>query len=187
VSEPRFDLAARLSARLANLGQDYCIFTRGERDFAISVSAAREVLTGEAVTTVPQAPPTLVGVLNLRGMVLPLVRLDSLLGMATRPYTPTDHILVLSSDEADVGLVVDRVRDVRSIDPAEIKEYPEGTAAGRLLRGYWPSTTGLVTVLEAKTIIPEAVAAVSVRFQQRLAGQGDRSPAPAGAVPLSNE
>lgn len=182
MSERRFDLAARLSARLANLGQDYCIFTRGDREFALSVSAAREVLTGETVTLVPQAPPTLVGVLNLRGMVLPLVRLDSLLGMATRPYTSADHILVLSSDEADVGLVVDRVRDVRSIDPDDIKEYPAGTASGHLFRGYWPSSTGLVTVLEAKAIIPEAVAAVSVRFQQRLTGHGDQSPQPAGAV-----
>lgn len=125
MSGERFDLAARLSARLAHLGQDYCLFTRGPREFAISVSAAREVLTGEAATSVPQAPPTLVGVLNLRGAVLPLVRLDSLLGMPTRPYAATGHILVLTNDAIEIGLVVDRVRDVRSIDSAAIEPYPQ--------------------------------------------------------------
>lgn len=163
-----FNLADRLKARLANLGQDYCIFTRSEREFAASVTAAREVLTGEVATPIPQAPAALVGVLNLRGEVLPLVQLDSLLGIPTRPYTPGDQIVVLSANDVDIGLVVDRVRDVRAIAPTDITAYPDGSPTAHLCRGYWSSPTGLVSVLDPTKLIDAAVRAVSTRFQQRL-------------------
>lgn len=178
-----FNLAARLTARLANLGQDYCVFTRSEREFAATVNAAREVLTGEPATLVPQAPAALVGVLNLRGEVLPLVQLDSLLGIPTRSYTAGDQIVVLSSGDIDIGLVVDRVRDVRAIPPAEIAEYPSGSPASHLCRGYWPSPTGLVSVLDPAKVIAAAVRAVSQRFQQRPSGQDTTAPAASSLSP----
>lgn len=187
MNDDRFNLAARLSARLANLGQDYCIFTRSGRDFALNVSAAREVLTGEPATPVPQAPPALVGVLNLRGEVLPLVQLDSLLGIATRPYTAGDQIVVLSTVDMDIGLVVDRVRDVRAIDNGEVTEYPSDTPAYHLCRGYWASPTGLVAVLDPQKVIREAVKAVSLRFQQRVPGRASEASRTVSAVAPSHE
>ena len=185
MSEAHFDLAARLSARLAHLGEDYCIFTRSGRDFGISVSAAREVLTGEVATPVPQSPPSLIGVLNLRGEVLPLVQLDSLLAMPPRPYSPGDQIVVLTVGDVDIGLVVDRVRDVRSIDAGEVKEYPSGTTANHLFRGYWQSSTGVVTVLDAEKLVAQAVATVSERFHQRPTARVQETTA--NTVPPSNE
>jgi purine-binding chemotaxis protein CheW len=188
VSSERFSLAARLKARLAHLGQDYCIFTCSGRDFAVSVSAAHEVLAGEAATPVPQAPDALVGVINLRGEVLPLVQLDSLLGMATRPYVAGNQIVVVSSGEiGDVGLVVDRVRDVRSIDPKEITSCPTDAPGHRLCRGDWHSQTGIVAVLDAEKVIAEAVKTISVRFQQRVSGRNGDIPARVGVVSMSNE
>ena len=166
MSEAHFDLAARLSARLAHLGEDYCIFSRGGRDFGISVQVAREVLTGEPVTPVPQSPPSLVGVLNLRGEVLPLVQLDTLLNMPPRPYAPGDQILVLSCGDVDIGLVVDRVRDVRSIDESEMTEYPTSASDAHLLRGAWSTATTVVGVLDADKLVAEAVTAVNTRFHQ---------------------
>ncbi len=182
MSKGRFDLAARLSARLAHLGQDYCIFTCGGRDFAASVVAAREVLPGEEATPVPQAPPALVGVLNLRGQVLPLVQLDSLLDMPARPYAADDQILVLSAADVDIGLVVDRVRDVRTIDDTEIQPHPSGTPAQHLFRGCWASPMGVVTVLDAEKVVNEAVRTVSVRFQQRVSGRDAQASRTAAAV-----
>ncbi|HVN86027.1 MAG TPA: chemotaxis protein CheW [Candidatus Binatia bacterium] len=187
MSDAHFDLAARLSARLAHLGEDYCIFTRGGRDFGISVQVAREVLTGEPVTPVPQSPPSLVGVLNLRGEVLPLVQLDTLLDMPTRPYTPGDQIVVLSSHEVDIGLVVDRVRDVRSIDEHEIQAHPSGAAHAHLLRGIWSAATAVVTVLDADQLIAAAVDSVNTRFQQRPHWYRDAAASAAGVTTQSNE
>ena len=188
MSSGRFSLAARLKARLAHLGQDYCIFARSGRDFAVSVSAAHEVLAGEAATPVPQAPAALVGVLNLRGEVLPLVQLDSLLGMPARPYAVGNQIVVVSSAAiGDVGLVVDRVRDVRSIDPKEVAACPTGEPGHRLCRGDWRSQTGVVAVLDAEKLIAEAVNTIGARFQQRVSGRNGDAQRRAGAILIRNE
>lgn len=188
MSSEQFSLAARLKARLAHLGQDYCIFARSGRDFAVSVSAAHEVLAGEAATPVPQAPAALVGVLNLRGEVLPLVQLDSLLGMPPRPYAAGNQIVVVSSDEiGDVGVVVDGVRDVCSIDQKEITPCPAGEPGHRLCRGDWRGPTGVVAVLDAEKLVAEAVKTVSLCFQQRQSGHYGGTPGRAGAVSMSNE
>jgi purine-binding chemotaxis protein CheW len=161
VSEAESELAARLSARLAHLGQDYCIFTRSGRDFALGVEAAREVLTAEPATPVPQAPSLLVGVINLRGEVLPLVQIDSLLNLPTRSYALGDQILVVSVEDVDMGLVVDRVRDLRSIDSNEIQPHPRRSAGSSLFRGYWPGSTGAVNIVDAHRLIEEVVRAVN--------------------------
>jgi|JRYF01.1.fsa_nt_gb purine-binding chemotaxis protein CheW len=160
-----FDIGDQLTARLAQLGQEHCVFARQEHLFAVSVSAAREVLIGEAITPVPQAPPVLVGVLNLRGEVLPIVRLDPLLDLPSQPPTSEDQILVLSYRGTDVGVIVDRVREVRPIDPKEITALPDSTAAHRLYRGAWPGPMGTVIVLDAAGLVSAAAELVSAGFR----------------------
>ncbi|MBI3784129.1 MAG: chemotaxis protein CheW, partial [Deltaproteobacteria bacterium] len=112
VLAPIFDVGDQLHARMAQLGQEHCVFARSGQLYAVGVGAAREVLIGESLTTVPQAPEGLVGVLNLRGEVLALLRLDTLLDLPTRPYVAAgDPVLVLSCSGIDLGVIVDRVRE----------------------------------------------------------------------------
>jgi purine-binding chemotaxis protein CheW len=187
MSSDGFSLAARLRARPARLEQDYCVFTRSGRDFAVSVSAAHEVVAGKAVTQVPQAPVALIGVVNLRGEVLPLLQLDSLLGMPPQPYSAGSQIVVVSSNDVDVGLLVDRVRDVRAIDAREITPCPTGEPGHRLCCGDWRSPTDIVAVLDAEKLVAEAINTISVPLQRRLSCCGGGNPGPLGAVPLGNK
>ena len=186
MSSERFSLAARLRARPAGREKDYCVFARSGRDFAVSVSAAHEMVAGKAVTQVPRAPAALIGVVNLRGEVLPLVQLDSLLGMPLQPYSAGYQILVVSSDDVDVGLLVDRVCDVRSIDPKEITPCPAGEPGHRLCRGDWRGPTGVVAVLDAEKLVAEAINTISVSLQRLLSCRGGDDPGPLGAVPFGN-
>lgn len=160
-----FDMGDQLSARLAQLGQEHCVFARQRQLFAVSVSAAREVLIGEMITPVPQAPPALVGVLNLRGEVLPIVRLDPLLDLPVQPPTVEDQILVLSCHGVDVGVIVDRVREVRPIDPKEITAIPESLAPHHLYRGVWQGPAGAVIVLDAMALVSTAADVVCAGFR----------------------
>jgi purine-binding chemotaxis protein CheW len=187
VSTEHFNLAARSRAQPAARKQDYCVFTRSGRDFAVSVSAAHEVVAGKAVTQVPQAPVTLIGVVNLRGEVLPLLQLDSLLDMPSQPYSAGSQIVVVSSDDLEVGLLVDRVRDVRAIDAREITPCPEGEPGHRLCLGAWHSPTDIVAVLDAEKLIAEAVNTIRVPFQRRPSCRGADNPGPPDAVPLGNK
>jgi purine-binding chemotaxis protein CheW len=166
-----FDVSDQLSTRLAQLGQEHCVFLRNDQAFAVGVAAAREVLIGESITPVPQAPKALVGVLNLRGEVLPLVRLDTLLDQPSGRQLADDQILVLSCSGVDLGIIVDRVREVRPIDPKDIKSMPAGGPSHRLFKGCWEGPTGRTIILDSDGLVAAAVAVVNRGFRERRTSQ----------------
>jgi purine-binding chemotaxis protein CheW len=156
------------TAKRKERGRDHCFFSRGEYELALPVSAAREMLTGENVTRVPQAPPHLVGVINLRGEVLPLLQIDGWLDLPAQPYSPTDQIVVVGANDVLVGLVVDRVRDVHPIDEREIRPYSMVGKARRPFRGRWLADIREVLVLDAEAVVDEAVRLSAEGFRRTL-------------------
>lgn len=163
------DVGNQLTERLAQLGLEHCIFARNGQLFAVPVSAAREVLYDETPAPVPQAPDILVGVINLRGEVLPLVQFDLLVHFEPRVFTPEDHVLVLSADNVHMGLVVDRVREVRPINPKGVRP-PEAEESGRShIKGYWEGPMGKVSILDPHSLAREAVRLTQEGFQRRRA------------------
>ncbi len=165
-TEGALDVDAQLSARLAQLGQEHCIFSRHGQVYALSVSTAREVLMSERVTPVPRAPATLVGVLNLRGEVLPLVYLDALLQLPFRAYGSDDQVLVLASNNVWVGIVVDKVRDVRPINPKEVTAVPASIPIHPVYKSYWNGTGDSVIILDGDTLVAAATTLVSRGLQE---------------------
>ncbi len=163
--------APSAQVRRSHSGDDHCVFDCGGQVFAASLSAIREVLTGKLATPIPQAPTLLVGVVELRGDVLPAIQLSVLLGMPARSYTPAHQILVLSSNETQLGLVVDRVRSVRAIDPAQIVAGANGALPAQLARGSWASTAGPVTVLDPDQLVALARRIVSFHLQHTQSGR----------------
>jgi len=156
--------------RASGSTEDHCVFECSGRVFAISLAAVREVLSGKLATPVPQAPPALVGVVELHGDVLPVVQPTALLGMVTRPYTPADPIVVLSSRDVKIGLAVDRVRHVRAIDPTSLT-----SATHDCYRGWWAGSTPPVAVLDVDAVVSRAVRVVAAQLQDALPG-ATRSP-----------
>ncbi len=163
---PTVDVADQLTERLAQLGQEHCVFTRNGELFAVPVSAAREVLFDEVPAPVPRAPEILLGVINLRGEVLPLVRFDLLLGFEPRPFTPEDHVLVLSVENVHMGLVVDRVREVRPISPKDVRPASAAEVGRPHVKGFWEGPTGVVYILDPQSLARQAVAMTQEGFQQ---------------------
>jgi len=142
---------------------ELCLFDRGERALAVPVNTAREVLTGEVITSVPQAPAHLIGAVNLRGEILPLLRIDEWLDLPVCEFGAADQVLVVESGDVRIGILVDRVRDVRAVPKKDVQGLG---AAGGLFRGYWASPEGLVTVLEPERLIEEAVSRTAERFRR---------------------
>jgi chemotaxis signal transduction protein len=157
--------AAGSSDRPIGTTEDHCVFECSGRVFAISLAAVREVLSGKLATPVPQAPPALVGVVELHGDVLPVVQPTALLAMVTRAYTPADPIVVLSSRDIKIGLAVDRVRHVRAIDPTSLT-----AATHDCYRGWWAGSTPPVAVLDVDAVVRRAVRMVATHLQDALPG-----------------
>lgn len=156
---------ARDEPAAVHASSDYCIIECSEQVFAVGLGAVREVLSGKLATAVPQAPPALVGVVELHGDALPVVQLSALLGMSTRPYTPANPVLVLSSHNTTIGVAVDRVRHVRAIAPASITP-----ATHDFFSGWCTGTTSAVAVLNPEALVAHAMRTIAASFQPGRAG-----------------
>lgn len=146
---------------------DYCVFHRGDRGFAISTGLAKEVIEGRTLTPVPHAPPELLGALNLRGEVVPLVSLDSFLDIPPRPLSRGDALLVLALEDSRFAAVVDRVATVKHFSPWEIRREVEGEPSpGPLVRGYTGTQEERLVVLDGETLIRTVVQRVADGFRR---------------------
>jgi len=96
-----------VSQQLATAGDVLTFSLNGER-FRLPSGQIMEILRPRPVTRVPNAPPSLLGVSNLRGSVLPVISLARLLGLAAAPATPTTRVVVVDTGRP-VGIVVDQV------------------------------------------------------------------------------
>jgi len=169
---PEWGPAAReeLAPRRTEGSEEYCIFTRGARELALPISAAREMLGGdESLTRVPQSPPHLIGVLNLRGDLLPVVCIDSWLGLPERSLALSDQIVVIDRGVATLGIVVDRVRDVRTLQNRDIR--PDA-AQGPIFRGTWEGVEERIAILDAERLVERAVELAADGFRRAYGGSG---------------
>jgi len=90
-----------------------CLVSLGGESFAIDLSHVREVFKLESITPVPGMPPSLVGVANLRGTVIPIADLRPSLGVSG-PATPK-YAVVVQQGAQQVGIMIDEVPEIRTI------------------------------------------------------------------------
>ena len=106
-------------------------FRVGERVFAMDIMGIREILRSCVVTPVPNAPPGVAGVLNLRGALLPVVDLHRALLRSDSDEVREEAKLVVARAAGRVaGVQVDQVLEVVSVDVSELNPVPGGDAAG---------------------------------------------------------
>jgi len=93
-------------------------------EFAIDIQCVREIRRWSDATTLPGAPEYVLGVINLRGTVLPVVDLARRLDLQTKAPDPRDVVIVVDDDRRVVGLRVDTVSDILSLAEAEMTPAP---------------------------------------------------------------
>ncbi len=117
-----------MNEKKSNQINSYLTFMLGEEEFAAHVSKVLNILEMTRVTKVPNAPAYMKGVINLRGMVLPVVDTRVKFGMDATDYTDKTCIVVMDLDMdgeiVHVGALVDEVVAVLEIDNTEIKPPP---------------------------------------------------------------
>lgn len=104
-------------------------FTLGMETYGVDILRVQEIRGWSPVTRVPQSPPHVLGVLNLRGSIVPIVDLRMRFRLEQAEYTAITVIIVLSVETThgrrDLGVVVDGVSDVIDINAADIKPAPD--------------------------------------------------------------
>jgi purine-binding chemotaxis protein CheW len=103
-------------------------FSLGAENFGVDILRVREIRGWTPVTRIPKVPPHVLGVLNLRGSIVPIMDLRVRFSLPEAEFTPLTVIIVLSvkspQGQREFGLVVDGVSDVVDINAENLKETP---------------------------------------------------------------
>ena len=115
---------------MKNDSTSYLTFALGDEKFAIPVDLVQEVVEFGQVTKVPNAPAYMLGIINLRGRVLPLLDTKLKLGLSATTLSHKSRIMILDLQLADdknlqIGAMVDLAKEVVEISESEIQEAPE--------------------------------------------------------------
>jgi purine-binding chemotaxis protein CheW len=118
------------TARTEHLAGKYLTFRLHDEFYGINVLHVREIIRLAAITAVPEMPPYVRGVINLRGKIIPVADLRVRFGFAAAPRTDLTCIVVVKVKLADdktapMGLIVDSVEEVINIAAADIEETPD--------------------------------------------------------------
>lgn len=134
----------------------FVAFRLDREEFGLPVASVREVLRVGELTRVPQAPPHIRGVTNVRGSILPVVEVRTRIGLAPLDPGPAARIVVLEIGERALGLLVDRVTHVVKVKATEIEPPPAEIVSARTdyVVGVAKRPSGLLVLLDpAKTLV----------------------------------
>jgi purine-binding chemotaxis protein CheW len=102
----------------------YLTFQVGPEEYGIEIFKVREIIGMLPITPVPGSPPEMIGVINLRGKVIPVISVRTRFGMPAAEAHPHNVIIVVENRKGEIGLAVDRVAEVARFTEAETEAPP---------------------------------------------------------------
>jgi purine-binding chemotaxis protein CheW len=142
--------AAGAAASSAGAGgvKQFISFRIGGEEYAIDIMAVREIKGWTETTSLPNQPQYILGVMNLRGTIVPVFDLRRRFGMGLTEASRSHVVIIVAVLDRIVGLLVDAVSDILTIDSSEIRPVPEmdrGISADFL--------SGIVSINETMVVI----------------------------------
>ena len=104
---------------------EFLSFTLGDEEYGIDIQKVQELRGYDAVTRIANAPEFIKGVVNLRGIIVPIIDMRIRFGIGTPSYDQFTVVIVLNIAGRVVGMVVDSVSDVITLSQEQIKPAPE--------------------------------------------------------------
>jgi purine-binding chemotaxis protein CheW len=113
------------------------VFTLAHEQYGIEVDAVKTIERMTPMTRVPKTPDFVKGVINLRGIVVPVIDLRGRFNLPETAYTNDSRIIIVAVNEMEVGMIVDAASDVVDVDGDAIVDPPEvvGGIKAKYLRG----------------------------------------------------
>ncbi len=121
----------------AGIGDEYLTFSLGDEEYAVDILKVQEIRGYENVTRLPDSPNFIKGVINLRGVIVPIVDLRLKFELGHAKYDELTVMIILNLGSRVVGIVVDSVSDVVRLPSTDIKPSPDlgGAVDTRHLKG----------------------------------------------------
>jgi len=131
------------------MSHEFITFEIGDRRLGIDIMAIREIRAWSPATPLPNSPPHVRGVVNLRGVVLPVLDLSQRLGWGTTEPSGRHVIIVVRIGEQLQGIIVDAVSDIVTLAPEQLQAVPDvgQTQAAAFLDGIATIDGRLIMIL----------------------------------------
>ena len=105
-------------------GGEFLTFTLGKEEYGMDILKVQEIRGYDAVTAIANTPAFIKGVINLRGIIVPIIDLRIKFNLGKVDYNELTVVIILSLNKRVVGVVVDSVSDVLTLKPDQIKAAP---------------------------------------------------------------
>ena len=151
--------------------QQFLTFKLAGEEYGVGILTVQEIRGWSAVTAIPHSPPWVLGVIDLRGVVVPVIDLRRRFELAPATFGPATVVIVIrvatGAEERTVGLVVDAVSEVYDIDPSAFRQLPDlgSSAAGEVVNGLAHADGKTVILLDAAQLAACATSAPQTAVQ----------------------
>jgi purine-binding chemotaxis protein CheW len=133
----------------------YIVFRLLDEEYGVEVNQVRSIERMQRITRVPRTPRFVKGVINLRGVVTPVIDLKTRFGLGTEQYTDNTRIIIVAVDDMEVGLIVDAANDVIDIARDRVEAPPEvvGGIKANYLEGIAKLADRLLILLNLEKVL----------------------------------
>ncbi|MBD0406292.1 chemotaxis protein CheW [Bacillus sp. 1021] len=142
-------------------GEKMIVFMINGKEYAISVSQVKSIEKWQKPTRVPGVEPYIRGVINLRGVITPVLDLRKRLNQPEQEITEETRIIIISYRDADVGWVVDEANDVITVHENEIESAPESQTkeADVWIKQIVKQDNRLLNIIDAHAVLDKGASA----------------------------
>lgn len=153
------EIATRQGATQAASAQtariEFISFSIGDDQYGVEITAVREIKGWTSITHLPKQPDYVRGVLNLRGVMVPIIDLRCRFGQGVTDATSMHVVIVVQIDGKLVGILADRVLDIVSFDAAQIQRVPHVTRdiQSELLAGLVTIESGMIALIDLQHLV----------------------------------
>ncbi len=133
---------------------EFLAFTLGREEYGIDIQKVQELRSYEAVTRIANAPDHLKGVINLRGIIVPIIDMRIRFSLGEASYDQFTVVIILNVSGRTVGMVVDSVSDVITLNSEQIKPAPDmGSVAADYLVGLGTLDERMVILVDIERLM----------------------------------
>jgi purine-binding chemotaxis protein CheW len=143
--------------------REYLTFRLGEEEYGIDILKVQEIRGYEQPTRIANAPSFIKGVVNLRGVIVPIVDLRLKFNLGSAEYNDFTVVIILNLGSRVVGIVVDSVSDVMELAPEQIRPAPEVGASveADFITGLGTLNDRMLILIEIERLMGDAEMALS--------------------------
>jgi purine-binding chemotaxis protein CheW len=156
----QFDLALAAGAQsAADVPTQLISFAIGDDQYGVDIMAVREIKGWTEITHLPKQPDYVRGVLNLRGVIVPIIDLRCRFGQCLTEATPLHIVIIVQIGTKPIGLLADRVLDIVSLDQSQIQPVPRIAQASRVefLSGLVTVERAMIALIDLRNLLSLAV------------------------------